>query len=79
VPPCISIRSSANARPLGAIWARDRWYLVGRGGDQPASPRIWRADRVCEIAPALPATPGEPEFDVRGRLGRRWLAEAMAQ
>jgi predicted DNA-binding transcriptional regulator YafY len=82
---------SVEAAPLGLLWDRDRWYLIGKrlgaaprpgikpgikpGGDQ----RIWRADRVGDIeASTLPAT-AAPSFDVRQQLGRAWLRDAMAQ
>ena len=61
--------------PLGLLWDRDRWYLVGRvAGDEQE--RLFRADRVTGLEPLahLDASPG---FDVRALLGRGWLGAAM--
>jgi len=69
------------AEPFGLLWDRDRWYLIGRriGARQGADQRLWRADRVGEIAAStMRATPA-PSFDVRRQLGRAWLRDAMAQ
>jgi predicted DNA-binding transcriptional regulator YafY len=69
--------TTATCTPLGLFCDRDLWYLVGARLDEPDSPRLWRADRVLEIASA-PAARREPEpFDVRELLGRRWLGSAM--
>src|SRR5262249_19683228 len=73
--------SSTVARPLGLFLDRGWWYLVGELPDErPAaanSRRLWRADRVVELA-ALPPT-GAPaaEFDVGALLDHAWLKEAM--
>jgi predicted DNA-binding transcriptional regulator YafY len=66
--------------PLGIFWDRDRWYLVGRPDDAAgkAPRRLWRADRVRDIRPLLLLVDGDPAFDVRDELGRRWLRAAMA-
>ncbi len=66
--------------PLGLLWDRDRWYLAGRGDDEPRDTRLWRADRVTRITPLPPRTTVQvdrPTFDVRGLLGRRWLRATM--
>ncbi len=61
--------------PLGLLWDRDRWYLVGRArGD--ASERLFRADRVTDLVP-LRRLEEPPDFDVRALLGRTWLGDAM--
>lgn len=77
------------ARPLGAFWDRDRWYLVGRIGqtadalgetERDGERRIWRADRVVALAAGPASGPREgdrPGFDVRALLGHAWLHEAM--
>ena len=70
-----------DAEPSGLLWDRDRWYLIGRlvGARQGTGQRLWRADRVGEIAAStMRATPA-PSFDVRRQLGRTWLRDAMAQ
>jgi predicted DNA-binding transcriptional regulator YafY len=63
------------ATPLGLIWDRDRWYLVGRTGEE-GQPRFWRADRVLRLTSGRAAPPAGG-FDARHHLGRRWLAAAM--
>jgi len=66
--------------PLGLLWDRDRWYLVGRPDDRQDGTRLWRADRVVELSmPARrgPITRQGEEFDVRTLMGRKWLQEAM--
>lgn len=65
------------AEPTGVIWDRDRWYLIGRRED--GSRRLWRADRVAEIAATGFRFRPDRSFDVRRHLGRAWLGEAMAQ
>jgi predicted DNA-binding transcriptional regulator YafY len=70
-----------DAEPLGLLWDRDRWYLIGRliGAGSGAGQRLWRADRVGEIdASTMRAAPA-PSFDVRRQLGRAWLRDAMTQ
>jgi len=61
--------------PLGLVWDRDRWYLVGLAGDD-ARERLFRADRVTLLEP-LRRLEEAPEFDVRSLLGRTWLGGAM--
>jgi len=66
--------------PLGALWDRDRWYLIATAPGDDRSLRLWRSDRVRAIAQGPPATAsGRPAFDVRRLLGRAWLDEAMRQ
>ncbi len=65
--------------PLGVIWDRDRWYLAGRQDNQARGARLWRADRVAEIAPLRARDANHPAFDVRALLGRRWLRAAMKE
>ncbi len=67
------------AEPLGLLWDRDRWYLIGNrlGPDRPRR-RFWRADRVAAIEASTFRVDQQP-FDVRPHLGRRWLADAMAR
>jgi predicted DNA-binding transcriptional regulator YafY len=71
--------------PLGIFWDRNRWYLVGRPGHTQESGatgnkegfRFWRADRVLELRTSMVPTPGDPAFDVREQLDRKWLGPAM--
>jgi predicted DNA-binding transcriptional regulator YafY len=65
-----------SVRPLGLLWDRDRWYLVGERQGQAGEPRLWRADRVLAIAPGAPL-PGDMAFDVGGLLGHMWLRAAI--
>jgi predicted DNA-binding transcriptional regulator YafY len=68
--------------PLGLLWDRDRWYLVG---DSPAgpvkgttgNPRTWRADRVLAIGAGRSMPPLESDFDAGTLLERKWLRAAM--
>ena len=66
------------AQPLGLLWDRDRWYLVGRRAGPGERQRLWRADRVGALAPGAPAHP-PPRFDVRALLDRQWMQPAMTQ
>lgn len=62
--------------PRGLLFDRDHWYLVGRSlefGDI----RLWRADRVTEIAITGFAYRPDPEFTIKSLLGRVWLNQAM--
>ena len=61
--------------PLGLLWDRDRWYLVGRAAGDEAE-RLFRADRVTGLEP-LARLEASPDFDVRALLGRGWLGAAM--
>ncbi|MBL8837854.1 MAG: WYL domain-containing protein [Alphaproteobacteria bacterium] len=76
-------RTGAAARerdvePLGVLWDRDRWYLVGRPSDD-RRPRMWRADRVATIAATRMRVAPDTAFDVRRFLGRDWLDGAIRQ
>lgn len=62
--------------PRGILWDRDHWYLVGSRQDRTDSPRMWRADRVLEIAESTDDSPAS-DFKVETLLGRRWLDDAM--
>jgi predicted DNA-binding transcriptional regulator YafY len=66
------------ALPLGLLWDRDRWYLVGRRPGERAGQRLWRADRVTALRPGSPAPP-PARFDVRALLERQWMRPAMEQ
>jgi predicted DNA-binding transcriptional regulator YafY len=66
--------------PLGLLWDRDRWYLAGRLVEREEHPtRLWRADRVLQVAPRRPMHSIRHDFDVRDLLGRNWLRSAMDQ
>jgi len=67
------------AVPLGVVWDRDRWYLAGREHGRVRGARLWRADRVVEIAPLRARDGDHADFDVRALLGRRWLRTAMKE
>ena len=70
-------RSSVN--PLGLLWDRDRWYLVGRRAGRKGETRLWRADRVLAITPRSKVAEADKNFDAATLLGRKWLGEAMQQ
>ena len=63
--------------PLGLLWDRDRWYLVGHPGGEAGKTRMWRADRVLSLAPGRSMPPLSSDFDARHLLERKWLREAM--
>ncbi len=64
--------------PLGLLWDRDYWYLVGSPG--PARrPALWRADRVQAIEPDRILGADVQAFDVASLLGRGWLRAAMSE
>ncbi len=63
--------------PLGVLWDREYWYLVGRKAGSAQEARLWRADRVLEIRPQMQAAPAEQGFDIRAYLGRSWLGAAV--
>lgn len=76
--PYRAIEQATVAQPLGLLWDRDRWYLVGRLAEREDHPlRLWRADRVVQIKARPPLVPQQHEFDVREMLGRAWLRSAM--
>lgn len=64
------------AEAHGLLWDRDRWYLLGNRHSDGGR-RIWRADRVRDIAATTFRARPDPGFDVRVHLGRRWLSNAM--
>lgn len=66
--------------PLGLLWDRDHWYLVGRdvGAAAPGDVRMMRADRVRGILAQEMLPRHDSAFDVRSLLGRSWLQGAMA-
>jgi predicted DNA-binding transcriptional regulator YafY len=75
--------SAVEAEPLGLLWDRDRWYLIGRklaeiGAPAVREQRFWRADRVVSIEPSTFRVTADPDFDVRRHLGRAWLGQAMS-
>jgi predicted DNA-binding transcriptional regulator YafY len=69
--------SHSRVNPLGLLWDRDRWYLVGRRAGEKGETRLWRADRVLAIAPRAKAVEADVKFDVAALLGRKWLGQAM--
>jgi predicted DNA-binding transcriptional regulator YafY len=71
-------RPPRDVDPLGVLWDRDRWYLVGRRPER-ARAQMWRADRVRDIAATTIKVAPDPAFDVRRFLGRTWLAAAMKE
>lgn len=68
---------SLEVEPLGVVWDRDRWYLVGDAEVRPGEPRMWRSDRVLEIGPAPSMRPTSGGFEAGDLLGRKWLGLAM--
>jgi predicted DNA-binding transcriptional regulator YafY len=62
--------------PLGLLWDRDLWYLVGRSLEAEEV-RMWRADRVEAIAVTGIGFRPPKDFDIRSLLGREWLERAM--
>jgi predicted DNA-binding transcriptional regulator YafY len=69
--------SHSYVNPLGLLWDRDRWYLVGRRAGHAAETRLWRADRVMAITPRAHVAEAGLDFDVATLLGRKWLGDAM--
>ena len=63
--------------PLGVLWDREYWYLVGRRAGSAGDTRFWRADRVIELRPQMQVVQAEQSFDIRAYLGRNWLRAAM--
>lgn len=72
-------RESQALAPYGILGDRNRWYLVGRSIERDRPPRLWRADRVISITPHPSQVNMPASFDIHHLLGRKWLAEAMAQ
>jgi predicted DNA-binding transcriptional regulator YafY len=76
------VPEAIEAEPLGLLWDRDLWYLIGRKlalSGSSGERRLWRADRVESIEASTFRSTAGPEFDVRTLLGRIWLGGAMAQ
>src|SRR5262249_57641812 len=68
--------------PLGLLWDRDRWYLIGRkldAGESAGAHRYWRADRIVAIERSTFRSRETAGFDVRHHLGRTWLGGAMTE
>jgi predicted DNA-binding transcriptional regulator YafY len=64
--------------PLGLLWDRDRWYLVGRPcGSGLGGMRNWRADRVLSLGPGRSMPPVDSSFDAAELLERKWFRAAM--
>jgi predicted DNA-binding transcriptional regulator YafY len=63
--------------PLGVLWDREYWYLVGKRTNEAEDAQFWRADRVVEIRPQMQVVQPEQGFDIRAYLGRNWLETAM--
>lgn len=77
--PYRDAESETEIRPLGAFWDRERWYLVGDRTRSAGEHRLWRADRVLDLATR---SQGESEasdksFDIGAMLGHAWLKSAM--
>jgi predicted DNA-binding transcriptional regulator YafY len=68
--------AAREVEPLGLVWDRDRWYLVGRP-EEGKENRMWRADRVVDIGPGRSMPPLKGDFDVAEILDRLWLKKAM--
>jgi predicted DNA-binding transcriptional regulator YafY len=66
-------------RPLGMIWDRERWYLVGQDTDaHVGKQRTFRSDRVSSLSISIRDGAGDKsDFTIASLLGRRWLGEAM--
>jgi predicted DNA-binding transcriptional regulator YafY len=63
--------------PLGVLWDREFWYLLGKRDGGTRDVHLWRADRVTEIQPHVRGVSTEQGFDIRAYLGRNWLGAAM--
>jgi len=63
--------------PRGIIWDRDRWYLVGDVEVREGEPRLWRSDRIIDIAAAPSMKPTADAPGVAPLLERAWLGKAM--
>jgi predicted DNA-binding transcriptional regulator YafY len=68
-----------DVEPRGIIWDRDRWYLVGDVEVREGEPRMWRSDRILDIAAGPSMKPTKEGFDVEELLDREWLGKAMAR
>jgi predicted DNA-binding transcriptional regulator YafY len=63
--------------PLGLLWDRDRWYLVGNLPGKQIVRRTWRADRVLSMGPGRSMPPVSVDFQAEELLDRKWLRQAM--
>lgn len=63
--------------PLGLLWDRDRWYLVGASPGGRGEYRMWRTDRIVALGPGRSMPPVETDFDTGRILERKWLRRAM--
>lgn len=63
--------------PRGIIWDRDRWYLVGDVEVREGEPRLWRSDRILDIAAGPSMKPTAESSCVSSLLDRKWLGKAM--
>lgn len=69
-------------QPLGIIWDRERWYLVGQDADALAGKqRTFRSDRVLSLSTiardSADSAEDKADFTIVRLLGRRWLSEAI--
>ncbi len=71
--------SEVQLTPLGLLWDRDYWYLVGRQRNRKQTLKLWRADRVVHLSALQHLSSAQPEFDIRNLLGRAWMVPAMEQ
>lgn len=65
--------------PRGIIWDRDRWYLVGDVEVREGEPRLWRSDRILDIAAGPSMKPTAESSCVSSLLDRKWLGKAMSR
>jgi predicted DNA-binding transcriptional regulator YafY len=63
--------------PIGLLWDRDRWYLVGHRSGKEGIRHTWRADRVLSIGPGRSMPPVRADFEAEELLDRKWLRQAM--
>jgi predicted DNA-binding transcriptional regulator YafY len=77
--PYSSGEKEYRAVPLGVLWDRGHWYLVGSavGDTKRGATRLWRSDRVLALRVDQVRESPARLFDVRDLLGRSWLREAM--
>lgn len=79
--PYVGTARPVEADPLGVLWDRDHWYVVGLkrgdGGTRIVGRRMWRGDRMGAVRRLTLAAERPGGFDVRTMLDRAWLAEAM--
>jgi predicted DNA-binding transcriptional regulator YafY len=67
------------AIPLGLLWDRTHWYLVGRKAGGEAGMQLWRTDRVVSLRKDAEAVSPATAFDIQELLGHTWLKAAMEQ